>query len=435
MSDLNVARAESLEDEHQDDDENPSYIPQNDPNWRYVDEASLYSIAEDSRENSSAMQSSKATSSQQMMIIRPPSQEGVEAADVFAENEFNEETPIDLRWVTADEMAVEEGTRHTAPAPRQETDSLEDVAMEQEEEEESLGPRHNARRSLLFFLLLIGCAIVLILSITLAFRNRDDGRPRNTVSGGVVDPDFDPREDANVATPSSPSAPTTPAATSSPISSPPTSAPTFTQDPRQFVWDAVTSCPQTNPADLTNISTSQMEVFEELVYEVMALTTKVDDLVVYDPKIGVDWILEKWALLNLFFATDGEFWINNLNWYSYKDVCTWNNDAETPCTERAPGDAAITALKLRKYYYFVRLAYWHQLLAASHAFILVFDTASNNLQGFLPKELCCMPLLDELVVSGNGLEGSVPVCLYSMGLSELDLVGNTFTAQQSSESP
>ena len=72
--------------------------------------------------------------------------------------------------------------------------------------------------------------------------------------------------------------------------------------------------------------------------------------------------------------------------------------------------------------------------------IVALYTADNNLQGSLPKELCCLPTLKELVLNNNGLEGTEPECIYRMGLETLDLMGNEFDTgrtgvQQSREVP
>lgn len=394
MSGINFIRADNGEEY----DNNPSH------QQFYVDEASLYSIAEDSRENSSsamassAMQSSRGGNISRTNSQLPQSTSGT--SDVNAIAESPDESPVEVRWVTAEEMAAEQAARETVAVPEADPDLVSPEQVDEDDEEDELGPQHNARRSLLFILLLIGCALVLILSVTLAFRNRKDGRPRATVSGGISDPT--PETDRNSGVDA------TPSTSGSSSTTAPTLAPTDIQDPRQYVWNAVTSCPQTNPDDLTNISTSQMEVFEELVAEVSSLVSyDAQGRVVYDPKVGVDWILEKWAMLNLFFETTGEFWMNNMHWYSYEDTCKWYNQDSSPCVTRSPGGGAVSKLKL----------------------------ASNNLQGELPKELCCMPELTALVLNNNGIEGTPPACLYAMGLAELDLVGNSFTAQMSLESP
>jgi hypothetical protein len=67
----------------------------------------------------------------------------------------------------------------------------------------------------------------------------------------------------------------------------------------------------------------------------------------------------------------------------------------------------------------------------------ITSTASNNLQGSLPKELCCLPILENLDLSNNGMAGMEPLCLAAAGFSSLDLSGNEFGegALQSLESP
>ena len=127
--------------------------------------------------------------------------------------------------------------------------------------------------------------LALMLGMTLGLPNRDNG-PGTRVSEGVKDVDIelptetganptdqgvDPTDGTGSATgPSQPSNGdgTTPESSSGePIK----------VDVRKLLFDAITSCPQTNPADLSNKSMMQMEVFEELAYELEQMIVEDDD--------------------------------------------------------------------------------------------------------------------------------------------------------------
>jgi hypothetical protein len=333
MTDLNVVRVESLEGE--DEENGPSSLERSQSynSWRYVDEASLYSIAEDSREDRQSMTTASRTGS-----LATASRTGSLPVTPQPHND-NEEvsSPVHVRWLTGEDMATEEEMNLT----KEETTSRSvpavgggNVLVATGDEEDSLGPRHNSRRSLLFLFLLFGAALALVISLTVYMGNRDRSSPPTVVSGGVAETDV--QQDNNTAPTVSPSA-----------------APTWVQDPRQFVYDAVVSCPHTTAADLTDLSMSQMEVFETIILQVKDMTTVSEDgFVTYDSSVGVDWILERWALLNLFFSTHGELWINNSGWYTRDgdgDVCNNFNRSPEPCVTRTPGSAAVVSLDLCKY--------------------------------------------------------------------------------------
>ena len=370
MSDLNIVRLGSLED----GDEPSHEGPQSYNSWRYGDEASLYSIAEDSREDHQSSQAtdSRMSSSQQQ---QPPSLLMPRADLPDAE----EDSPIEVRWVTAEELALAEGggrereqepyggaaaTGGIIPLPTQDPDEM--ASQEEHDDEEPLGPRHNARRSALFLLLLMCAVIVIVLSLTLALRNnKDSNPPPPRVSGGVRDPDADPQTPSYNPSGNGGAVATNPGQGTDPQSGgvdptqPQVTSPTtpFTPniiDPYSLVWDAITSCPQTNPDDLTNESTNQMEVFETIVLEVTKLiTTDERGSQTLDTKVGKGWILEKWALLMLFFDTEGEYWDNLDNWYSFEDTCTWYNQASgSPCDTREAGGSALTKLVLGMLFYY-----------------------------------------------------------------------------------
>ena len=219
--------------------EAPSYN-----SWRYADEASLYSIAEDSREDRLSSRASRTESQPPPPTAPPPS--------LLNEQEKDDES-VEIRWITAQDIeeASGGGNKHdgVVPVPSRDPDLDSDNS-----EEESLGPGHNARRSALFVLFLMCAAVVIILSMTLAMRNLDN-RSQNRVSGGIANPEgqfvsrdgpaIDPGPDVDPTQQGG--------AKKSPIRI----------DVRQMVWDAVTSCKQTDEEDLENEDMSQKGVFSQ----------------------------------------------------------------------------------------------------------------------------------------------------------------------------
>uniref|UniRef100_A0A7S3P6E6 Uncharacterized protein n=1 Tax=Amphora coffeiformis TaxID=265554 RepID=A0A7S3P6E6_9STRA len=371
MTDLNIARIGSLEDG--DDPSNAGRVSYN--SWRYADEASLYSIAEDSREGLSSRGTASASrhGSHASYKVPPPS-------TLLIQQDGEDLEPIEVKWVTAEEMEQEQQNQRDAIIPIPNGDPDEEPSVDDEE----LGPRHNTRRSLLFVLCLAGAVVAIVLSLTLSLRNRDsESEPR--VSGGIEDAaEFQPDRWA------------------------PTMAPTYTQSVDDFVLNAILSCGHTSAEKLEN-SWPQLEVLETIKRQVATLVTvREDGFLEFDPIVGKEYVLELFAMLMLFFDTTGELWTDHTNWYSDKDVCEWYNQAADHCIERVPGSAAVTKIKL----------------------------SSNNLQGPLPSELCCLPTLQEVILDNNGLKGPQPTCLDQLRV--IDLVNNEFDleiATQSVEAP
>ena len=351
MSDLNIVRLGSL----QEDDDEPSHDGHQSYNsWRYADEASLYSIAEDSREEQLSSQATDSRMSSSQQNNNSAYNNGARNNNIPVDG-----SPIEVRWVTSEEMQFEaaetggEPQQYYSGGPRSADMAIpipgrdpEEIASQEEDEVgEALGPRHNTRRTALYFLMLLCAVVVIILSLTLALGNRGDSKPAARVSGGLQDPDYqgpqiDPGEAASAAaTPTQPN-PTQP--------SPTAPAPPVTIDPFELVKDALLTCPQTTEADLTNPDTMQMEVFHIIAYEVKGLiTTNANGSDSLDPRVGTNWILEKWGLLMLFFATPGEHWDDRGRWYSTVDTCSWYNEAQPHCIgSRENGGAAVTKLKL-----------------------------------------------------------------------------------------
>lgn len=325
MTDLKIARIGSLED-----GDDPSDAGRRSYNsWRYADEASLYSIAEDSREGQSSRGTASVSHNSSQLHHSHLNTPGSKL--VQQEEGEMEDNPIEVRWVTAEEIEEEEHNQRggLVPIPYREPEEKPSSDIDDE-----LGPQHNARRSLLYFLLLICAVLVIVLSLTLSLSNRGS-EPNPRVSGGIADtPGNQP--------------PPVPSPTAAPTLTP-TLSPTYTQSVHDFILSAILSCDHTTAVQLQN-TWPHTVVFDIIKTHVSALVTvREDGFLEFDPKLGRDYVLELFAMLMLFMDTTGEYWTMSQNWYSDKDVCEWYNQATDHCIERVPGSAAVTKIKLCKF--------------------------------------------------------------------------------------
>ena len=112
---------------------------------------------------------------------------------------------------------------------------------------------------------------------------------------------------------------------------------------------SISACPYADPSDFYDISVPQAEVFQELILDLKAAASvdPDDESVTFEGNKGMGYLLERWALLMLFFSTNGEYWERNGGWYTDSDVCEWET-ALRICEPRVKGEAAMTYLDLRK---------------------------------------------------------------------------------------
>jgi hypothetical protein len=151
-----------------------------------------------------------------------------------------------------------------------------------------------------------------------------------------------------------------------PTPSPVTSQPTgnyseiIAEAAQEFAYESISACPYTDSSEFFDLSAPQAEVFRELIIElkqvgkVQAESSSANendgdgDLSVdFESTHGMGYLLERWALLMLFFSTNGEYWDRNGGWYTDTDVCEWEAALRT-CEPRVQGEAAMTYLDLRK---------------------------------------------------------------------------------------
>ncbi|KAL7568707.1 hypothetical protein ACA910_021702 [Epithemia clementina (nom. ined.)] len=353
----------------------------------YVDEASLYSIAEDSREDRQSEITSRAgtvsTASTPVSIkVDPPF--SLRSSPLSSEWDFDddddwgggrngnsfENTLVDAakvsRWIPPTEPSLD--------AEEMSNNQSEDGTYPM-----SVGhplpikPRICSRNTILYALLiaLLLASIATIACIPLLRKTTASERSSVTsvVSGNNASP------------------------TSAPTTKPTTAAPTALTFPTQInsederhVYAVLASCSFNDLSDLLDAGTTQYQVFNQLVIE----TKKY-------PNMSTEELLERWALVLLFLSTDGEYWDDTQYWFipGVLDVCAWG-DGTISCDTRVDGKAAVTGLHLR----------------------------NNGLRGKIPKELCCLKELQKLDLSANALFGTVPQCLKDMQLSYFDMTEN-----------
>jgi len=122
-----------------------------------------------------------------------------------------------------------------------------------------------------------------------------------------------------------------------------------------------------------------------------------DDASQLDPETQRTWLLQRYSLAVLYFATDGTNWFNQANWLAPDHECSWKSQEKgaTSCTV-----LRVTGIRLD----------------------------SNNLQGPLPMEVGWLLDLNELILHDNQLTGSLHPTLGQLtSLQYLYLWNNSFT--------
>ena len=107
--------------------------------------------------------------------------------------------------------------------------------------------------------------------------------------------------------------------------------------------------------------------------------------------------LQRYALAVLYYASNGDGWINNNAWLSSADECTWFSNAPDVCD--------------------------------SAGRYIAVDLAENNLQGTIPLELTALSIsLRQLSLFGNGLSGTLMTEVEQLSrLESIDVGGNQLT--------
>jgi cell division septation protein DedD len=304
----------------------------------YADEASLYSIAEDSREDRQSQSDLNSRASE-----KPQSLQSLSRGTTLREAQWS---AVEVRWVSQDGVG-----------------GLAD--SEDGFEEDNRGGKYygaSSRRTRMYAFLTVFLVLVLAVSLGVAF-SQDSNPDRSTVgSGATVD------ESVVVVAPSPTSSPTTASpTTASPTTASPTTASPTTASPSLA---PTRSNPTFSPASTSQVlstsylkkilskctpeyilldkETLQGQVFLLLLEEEMAAADAVSGgQIFFDVNRGEEYIMERYALMMLFLSTNGNGWENANGWMDpERDVCTWYGVLN--CQDRNEGTCAVLNLNLSK---------------------------------------------------------------------------------------
>jgi hypothetical protein len=381
--------------------------------WRYGDEASLYSIAEDSREDRQSEALSRAGMSDRAATLSTISGDrghggggGGVSSGAFQltgikpwrsdNDDDSDDSPVEVKWVTDEEMdaALSEmppilssgqdfdrryidtsaaaaaarannssrrgGGAAMAPSARGggasslKTGSLLIRQTSSSSSEDSyshtLGYRLNARPYRLVIVACLFCVAVVstVLAVVLTAADNESTRPDDGSGGGNnINNDRDPEDIVDTLAPAP-----SPLLT---MTSQPTAnySEIIAEAAQEFALESISACPYADASEFFDITVPQAEVFRELIIELKEAAKVQSDAtdgnlsVDFESTLGMGYLLERWALLMLFFSTNGEFWDRNDGWYTDTDVCEWETSLRI-CEPRVPGEAAMTYLDLRK---------------------------------------------------------------------------------------
>jgi hypothetical protein len=285
--------------------------------WLYADEASLYSIEEDSREDRTPDDFSPTPSKQQEMLSR-------KYGGGVMPNDFNTKEGGNLSDLDRDSGDVGVEVRFEAD---------DDDNMSKESDDRFLFYDTGLRRCRLVSAACVLCffIVAVVLSVTLA--QLSETRSRATVSK---------------ITNESPEGGDEPALqTDLPTVSPSAAAPS--QDAKylmseNYVYEALRQCQGTGT--FFDEATTQGLVFLSLVDEVYNGTTMdATGAIAFDKLHSKDYLREKFALSILYTSTNGNSWFFKHNWLSASDPCVdWSG---VICADgRVLSSCAVTGLEL-----------------------------------------------------------------------------------------
>jgi len=268
----------------------------------YADEASLYSIAEDSREDA-------------ISTVVGRTEEGVlmsTAAETGSGEQHPGEFGVELSLDEEDEDAV--GLK----------DGDDDSAVQFYDLDRRRRRRFIATTAILIFIVLA------LVAIAVSVTQSQEETSRNAVSEGILagETEEEPPD--------------------------PTDAPTFADTTRiqaeTLVALAIGDCP--GSGSYSEETTPQGQVFQALIDEVEAKATfdPTTGDVTFDELHGIDYLREKYALGMLYFATEGnaDSWQVDDQWMTGTDPCeSWTGIVcDSP---RSGGSCAVTSLELGEF--------------------------------------------------------------------------------------
>jgi hypothetical protein len=185
-----------------------------------------------------------------------------------------------------------------------------------------------------------------------------------------------------------------------------------------FVHSAIKNCQGTRM--FFNESSIQGKVFDQLVQEVYdgAMTTTESDIVEFAPHHTSNYLREKYSLNVLYLSTEGpSSWKKNTNWMTPTDPC----NAQTPWfgLECLAPNATSSAAAVTKDA--------SPASSCDGATVTGLHLNANHLAGTLPMELCCLPCVRFIDMSNNDIGGDILWCLNEIPtLETLSFANNSF---------
>jgi hypothetical protein len=320
--------------------------------WRYGDEASLYSIAEDSREERTSEIASRCGDVDGVGFDDHP--------DLQPSANVTKNSVLEVTWSHDDEE-----TRFS--------DSDGVISPWYDPSAASKGRRR--RRILWAMLILLFVSLVITLAVVLS-RDSNNNQENRPSASNTVQENLNSRPQKNETLDGS-SAETSndtgenpaegSASGGSGSSAPPTAPPTAADNPalvRAFVTSALATC--TDTSLLADESSLQSLAYRELLRQVSAASTVNSEGYLDIPKsIGDSSLAESFGLMMLYYSTSGEQWDQSDNWLvPEKPVCEWQG--VVGCEKTKDGSCQIFELFLGESTL--------SLLALAWRIILIFST-------------------------------------------------------------
>jgi hypothetical protein len=129
-------------------------------------------------------------------------------------------------------------------------------------------------------------------------------------------------------------------------------------------------------------------------------------------------ILQRYVMVILYYATNGDTWSRNDQWLVGADECLWYNRGLPPCTTN--GD--LVFLELQSNHLVGELPDELGLLTD----LIDLNFSGNDIVGPIPTTLGLLKKLEKLALSGTNINGAIPVELgQATALERINLVGTS----------
>jgi len=296
-----------------------TYTDEELPSYSYGDEASLYSIAEDSREDAASRTTGGCTEQTSDLVLVARVDDPISSSSRTTGG-YTEQTS-DLVLIASVDDPISSNSNSSGNKHIGEEELGVEMSLENDDEDDDSAAiiydydRRQRRRRHWAAAFLI-CLVLALIAISVTVTQVQEDTSRSTVSKGIeteAEPD------------------------------------TTVLQAETLVAIAISDCPSNSIRPFTVENTPQSDVFRMIVEEVVSQAT-VDPTtgnVLFDDKHGIDYLKEKYALGLLYYATEGQSWNNNKQWMSMTDPCDgWTG---VVCNKpRIQGTCAISSLELGK---------------------------------------------------------------------------------------